>query len=173
MQRLTKHIIHFTAILFAIIAIQGCKGGYSFTGTSIAPDVHTVNIDYINNMALIIYPSLSNTLTEALKDKFTRNTHLQLVTYDGDLHFEGEITNYDVTSIGVTANEVAATNRLNITVKIRFTNNKDDKQSYNKSFSNYADFNSAVALDGVQAQLVDEIVQKLVEDIFNSAVANW
>ncbi len=152
---------------------QSCKGGYSFTGTSISPEVKTVTIDYINNMAPIIYPSLSNNLTEALKDKFTRNTRLSLETYDGDLHFEGEITNYDVTSIAVTSSEVAATNRLNITVKIRFTNNKDEKQSYNKSFSNYADYPSSQTLDAVQDQLIDEIVKKLIEDIFNAAVANW
>ncbi len=160
-------------LLCAACLLQGCKGGYSFTGTSISPDVKSVSIDYINNMAPIVYPSLSNTLTEALKDKFTRNTRLDLVPYDGDLHFEGEITNYDVTSMAVTANEVASTNRLNITVKIRFTNNKDEKQSYDKSFSNYADYPSSQTLDAAQAQLVDEIVQKLVEDIFNAAVANW
>ncbi len=155
------------------LALQSCKGGYSFTGTSISPDVTSVSIDYINNMAPIVYPSLSNTITEGLKDRFTRNTRLDLVDYDGDLHFEGEITGYDVTSIAVTAAEVAATNRLNITVKIRFTNNKDEKQSYDKSFSNYADYPSSQTLDAVQSQLTDEIVQKLIEDIFNAAVANW
>jgi hypothetical protein len=166
-----KKYIIVTAILLCLL--QGCKGGYSFTGTSISPDIQTVSIDYINNMAMIVYPPLSNTLTESLKDKFTRTTRLSLVSYDGDLHFEGEITNYDVTSMGVTANEVAATNRLNITVKMRFTNNKDEKQSYDRSFSHYADFDSARPLDSVQAQLVDEIIEKLIEDIFNNAVANW
>lgn len=170
MRMVKKYIV--VAVLMLCV-LQGCKGGYSFTGTSIAPDVETVNIDYINNMAMIVYPPLSNMLTEALKDKFTRSTRLTLVSYDGDLQFEGEITNYDVTSMGVTANEIAATNRLNITVKIRFTNNKDDKQSYDRSFSQYADFDSAQSLDAVQAQLVDQIVEKLIEDIFNNAVANW
>ena len=168
-----KHIVVTTALLILLCSLQGCKGGYSFTGTSIAPDVESVSIDYINNMAMIVYPPLSNSLTEALKDKFARSTRLSLVSYDGDLHFEGEITGYDVTSMGVTANEVASMNRLNITVKIRFTNNKDEKQSYDKSFSHYADFDSAIPLDAVQAGLVDEIMEKLIEDIFNNAVANW
>lgn len=169
-----KRYISLTVVLCCLLCLlQGCKGGYSFTGTSIAPDVHSVSVDYINNMAMIVYPPLSNSLTEALKDKFTRTTRLSLVSYDGDLHFEGEITNYDVTSMGVTANEIAATNRLNITVKIRFTNNKDEKQSYDKSFSHYADFDSAKTLDSVQAQLVDEIIEKIIDNIFNDAVANW
>ena len=171
-----KRFLNISAIavlLCMLCVLQGCKGGYSFTGTSIAPDVQTVSIDYINNMAMIVYPPLSNLLTESLKDKFTRTTRLSLVSYDGDLHFEGEITGYDVTSMGVTANEVASINRLNVTVKIRFTNNKDEKQSYDKSFSSYADFDSSKPLDSVQAELVDEIVKKLIEDIFNNAVANW
>ena len=123
-----------------LLCLQACKGGYSFTGTSISPDVKSVSIAYINNMAPIVYPSLSNTLTETLKDKFTRNTRLDLIEEEGDLQFEGEVTNYDVTSMAVQANEVAATNRLTITVKIRFTNNVDEKQSYDKSFSAYEDF---------------------------------
>ncbi|MCL2097316.1 MAG: LPS assembly lipoprotein LptE [Bacteroidales bacterium] len=168
-----KHIVAATVLLSLLCWLQGCKGGYSFTGTSISPEVETVSIDYINNMAMIVYPPLSNSLTESLKDKFTRTTRLSLVSYDGDLHFEGEVTGYDVTSMGVTADEVASVNRLNVTVKIRFTNNKDEQQSYDKSFSQYADFDSARTLDSVQAELVDEIIEKLIEDIFNNAVANW
>ena len=159
--------------IVCLLCLQACKGGYSFTGTSISPDVKSVSIAYINNMAPIVYPSLSNTLTETLKDKFTRNTRLDLIEDEGDLQFEGEVTNYDVTSMAVQANEVAATNRLTITVKIRFTNNVDEKQSYDKSFSAYEDFASERTLDEVQDQLVGTIVEKLIEDIFNNAVANW
>jgi hypothetical protein len=156
-----------------LLCLQACKGGYSFTGTSISPDVKSVSIAYINNMAPLVYPSLSNTLTESMKDKFTRNTRLDLIDEEGDLQFEGEVTNYDVTSMGVQANEVAATNRLTVTVKIRFTNNIDEKQSYDKSFSAYEEFPSEQPLDAVQDQLVSTIIEKLVEDIFNNAVANW
>jgi hypothetical protein len=159
--------------MICVWGLQACKGGYSFTGTSISPEAKTVSIAYIENMAPIVYPSLSNTLTEALKDKFTRNTRLSLVTEDGDLQFEGEITNYDVTSMAVQANEIASTNRLTVTVKIRYINNIDTKQSYDKSFSQYEDFDSSQTLDSAQEQLVTQIIEKLIEDIFNNAVANW
>ena len=108
-----------------------------------------------------------------MKDKFTRNTRLDLIEEEGDLQFEGEVTGYDVTSMGVQANEVASTNRLTVTVKIRFINNIDEKQNYDKSFSAYEDFASERTLDEVQDQLVGTIVEKLIEDIFNGAVANW
>jgi hypothetical protein len=168
----SKSRLAFILAMF-LLCLQACKGGYSFTGTSISPDVKSVSIAYINNMAPIVYPTLSNTLTESLKDKFTRNTRLDLITEEGDLQFEGEVTNYDVTSMAVQANEVAATNRLTITVKIRFTNNVDEKQSYDKSFSAYEDFPSSQTLDAVQDQLASTIIEKLIEDIFNNAVANW
>jgi hypothetical protein len=159
--------------VICVWGLQACKGGYSFTGTSISPEVKTVSIAYIENMAPIVYPPLSNTLTEMLKDKFTRSTRLSLVNEDGDLQFEGEVTHYDVTSMAVQANEVASTNRLTVTVKIRFTNNIDTKQSYDKSFSQYEDFDSTKSLDSVQEGLVTLIIEKLIEDIFNNAVANW
>ncbi|MDR3184938.1 MAG: LPS assembly lipoprotein LptE [Prevotellaceae bacterium] len=159
--------------VLCLLCLQACKGGYSFTGTSISPDVKSVSIAYINNMALEVYPPLSNALTEALKDKFTRNTRLDLIDEEGDLQFEGEVTGYDVVSMGVQASEVAATNRLTVTVKIRFVNNLDEKQSYDKSFSSYEDYASERSLDEVQDQLVNTIVEKLIEDIFNNAVANW
>jgi hypothetical protein len=75
--------------------------------------------------------------------------------------------------MGVQANEVAAVNRLTVSVKIRFTNSIDEKQSYDKSFSAYEDFDSAQSLDSVEDQLTSQIVEKLIEDIFNNAVANW
>jgi hypothetical protein len=170
---LFKHTAVISTSIGLLLCLHSCKGGYSFTGISLSPEVKSVSISYINNMASIVYPPLSNSFTEALKDKFTRTTRLDLINEEGDLEFEGEITNYEVTSIGVQANEVAATNRLSITVKIRFTNHTDEKQSYDKSFSAYEDFPSSQTLDAVQSQLAEEIIKKLVEDIFNTAVANW
>jgi len=157
----------------AISALSNCRGGYSFTGASLSPEVKTVYVAYIENTAPLIMPALSNLLTEQLTDKFTRQTKLIFTEIDADLQMEGEVTNYDVTSMAVQAGEYAAQNRLTITVKIRFTNAKDEKQNYDKSFSAYADFPSERSLDSVQNALVEEIVQQLVENIFNASVANW
>ena len=153
--------------------LSNCRGGYSFTGASLSPDVETVYVAYIENTAPLIMPTLSNMLTERLTDKFTRQTKLTFTEIDADLQFEGEITNYDVTSIAVQAGEYAAQNRLTVAIRIRFTNMKDEKQSFNKSFSAYADFPSEQSLDAVQNALVEEIIQQLVENIFNDSVANW
>ena len=167
------------SVLGAVIALSAagimlsCCGVYSFTGTSIQPDVKTVTIPYMEYKALRVNPSLSNALTEAMKDKFRKLTKLEQVDEEGDLEIRGEIIGYDVKAMGITANEVAAQNRLTINVKIYFTNRKYPEDDFEKSFSSYADFDATLTLDAVEAEKCDEIIEKLVEDIFNATVANW
>lgn len=153
--------------------VRSC-GIYSFSGTSIQPDVKTVTIDYFEYKALKVNPTLSNEMTEALKDKFRKMTRLEQVDMDGDLEIVGSITGYDVRAMAVTADEVAAQNRLTVTVKIDFINRKypeDDFQG--KSFSSYSDYDSTQSLDAVESSLCEEIIEKICEDIFNATVANW
>lgn len=163
---------HLIAFISAIALVAGC-GIYSFTGTSIQPDVKTITIPYIENKAIRINPSLSNDLTEALQDKFRKLTSLQQVEMDGDLELVCEITGYDVKATAVTANEVAAQNRLTVTVKIQFSNKKYPEDDVDKSFSAYADYDTNNSLDAVEASLCEEIIDKLCEDIFNATVAQW
>lgn len=161
------------SLIFGALVVHSC-GIYSFTGTSIQPDVKTVTINYFEYKALKVNPTLSNSLTESLKDKFRKMTRLEQVDMDGDLEITGSVTGYDVRAMAVTANEVAAQNRLTVTVRIDFANRKypeDDFQS--KSFSAYADYDSTQSLDAVESTLCDEIIEKLCEDIFNATVANW
>lgn len=162
-------VISLTAVAFIV---RSC-GIYSFSGTSIQPDVYTVNIHYFEYKALRVNPTLSNDLTEALKDQFRRLTRLEQVDEDGDLDIVGEITGYDVKAMGITANEVAAQNRLTVNVKIYFTNRKYPEDDLEQSFSAYADFDATQSLDAVESSLCEEIIDKLVEDIFNATVAQW
>lgn len=164
-----RHIIPFLA---ALLLAASC-GIYSFSGTSIQPDVYTVTINYFEYKALRVNPSLSNDITEAMQDKFRKLTRLEQVDMDGDLEIAGEITGYDVKATAVTADEVAAQNRLTVTVKIAFTNRKYPNEDFEKSFSAYADYDSMQSLDTVEGSLCEEIVEKLVEDIFNATVATW
>ena len=161
------------AALAAVVALIGSCGIYSFSGTSIQPDVKTVTINYFEYKALRVNPSLSNDLTEGLKDKFRKMTRLTQVDEDGDLEITGEVSGYDVRAQAVTAQEVAAQNRLTVSVKISFMNRKYPEEDFEKSFSAYADYDSNSSLDAVEATLCEEIVEKLCEDILNATVANW
>ena len=159
-------------IIAALFAFSSC-GVYSFSGTSIAPDVTSISVARIENRAMRVNPALSNQLTESLKEKYRKLTKLSIEDMDADLEVEGEITNYEITSMAVTANEVASMNRLTITVKIRFTNKKYPKEDFDRSFAEFEDYPSSSSLDAVEASLVDAITEKLTEAIFNATVANW
>lgn len=157
-----------------VIPLVAACGIYSFTGTSIAPDVKSISIYTIENRAMKVNPALSNTMTNALQDKFRRLTKLEMLPEGGDLEISGMIVNYDVTPTAITSNEVASQNRLTITVKITFNNNLYEKESFkDRSFAAFQDYDSNMSLDAVEASLCDEIVEILVEDIFNATVANW
>jgi hypothetical protein len=161
------------AYLLPLLLLAGC-GIYSFSGTSIQPDVKTITIPYVEYKALRVNPSLSNDLTEALQDKFRKLTKLEQVDVDGDLELVCEVTGYDVKPTAVTAGEVAAQNRLTVTVKIDFTNKKYPEDNVeNKSFSAYEDYDSNNSLEAVEAGLCETIIEKIVEDIFNATVAQW
>ena len=152
--------------------LTGC-GIYSFTGTNIDPSVKTITIPYVEYTALRVNPSLSNALTEALQDKFRKLTSLEQVDVDGDLELVCAITGYDVKATAVTADEMAAQNRLTVSVKIEFSNKKFPDEDVNQSFSAYEDFDATQSLDAVESTLCETIVEKLVEDIFNATVAQW
>lgn len=159
---------------FLVISLLVASCGiYSFSGTSIAPDVHSIAVHTIENRAMRVNPMLSNNLTEELKEKYRRMTKLRLLNEDADLEVEGSITSYESTSIAVTAQEVAAQNRLTITVKIIFTNHKYPKENFERNFVAFEDYPSTSSLDAVEGRLVEEIVDKLTEQIFNETVANW
>jgi hypothetical protein len=161
------------ALAVTMFIVHSC-GIYSFTGTSIQPDVKTVTINYFEYKALKVNPSLSNDITTALQDKFLKLTRLEQVDIDGDLEIIGEVTGYDVRATAITANEQAAQNRLTVTVKVSFINRKYPEDDFeNKSFSAYADFDAMTSLDAVESTLCEDIIEQLCEDIFNSTVANW
>lgn len=161
-------------LVLTVLGLCACSCGvYSFTGTSIQPDVESITINYFEYQALKVNPSLANKMTEALKDKFIKLTKLDQVDQDGDLEISGAIVGYAVTATAITAEEVAAKNRLTVTVKIQFTNRKYPDDDLEKTFSAYADFDATQLLDSVQDSLCEEIVEKLVDDIFTATVAQW
>ena len=159
-------------ILICLAAV-GCKMNYSFTGASIAEGVKTVSVKTFQSYAPLANANLSQTFTEALKDKFLSQTNLDLATRNGDLQFEGSINGYAVTSVAIQGNETAALNRLTITVKVKFINTKDKEANFETSFSRYLDYDSSQNLASIEDELIKDINDQLTQDIFNKAVSNW
>ena len=146
---------------------------YSFTGASIPVQARTLSVDYFTNQAPLVVPTLSQTLTDALRDRFTSQTSLEIINRGGDLAVEGEITGYSTQPVAIQGNEQAALNRLTITVRVRFVNKFDEKQNFEQNFSRFEDYPFNANLNSVQDGLIQQIVDALVDDIFNKAVVNW
>jgi hypothetical protein len=149
------------------------RGGYSFSGASIPEAAKTFSVAYFPNNAPMVSPTLSTMLTESLKDKFSRQTKLQLVEEGGDFAFEGEITGYSSTTASVSSDNYAQLNRLTITVRVEFTNVVEPQNSFVQSFSQFADYDSQQLLTDIQSELDQQIVDQIVTDIFMAAAANW
>lgn len=165
--------LYILGALFTL-SMAACSMSYSFTGASIPPEVKTIQINQFPNNAPLVNPTLSQVFTDALRDKYQSQTSLIIVSDDGDMMVEGEISDYNTRPAAVQSDDVAALNRLTITVRVTFTNKFDESQSFsNKSFSRYEDYDSTADLVTVADQLVPIIVEALVEDIFNQTVVNW
>lgn len=175
MQKYKKIPGYFYLILtLSLLLIQGCgfKVSYSFTGINIQPDVKSITVNYFENRDPMS-PSLSNNLTNALIDKYRKLTRLDIVPEEGDLEVSGEITGYKVTYGAVTADETPALNRLTITIKITYVNNLHPEDDLEQTLSKYADFDSNQIIESVRDQLEEELIELLVEEIFNATVAQW
>ena len=169
-----RNLLKIFVVFFSSAMLAGC-GIYSFSGTSLQPDIKTIMVANLENRAMIINPTLASQLTEALQDKYRRLTKLEMVQDEPDLEVSGYITSYEVTPTAVTADEVASRNRLTITVRIFYKNNKYPDEAFpnGKSFAAYQDYDSTNSLDSVQDALCQQIIETLVEDIFNATVAEW
>ncbi|MBO4525036.1 MAG: hypothetical protein J5692_00385 [Bacteroidales bacterium] len=170
-----KRFSRIFTLLLAVFAMTGSCGIYTFSGTSIQADVKTICIKPVVNKATKINPALANQLTEELNDKFRKLTKLEQVADEdeGHLVLEVSIDSYDVRATAVTADEVAAMNRLTVTCKVKFENKLHEEDNLEQSFASYEDYDSNNSLDMVEGQLCETIVKKLAEDIFNATVAQW
>lgn len=171
--RLNKLLIFILGgIIFASCGLS--KISYSRSGASIPVDAKTFSVDYIENRAAYVDPNLSSEFTEALKQKFRSETNLsEVLDGNGDLHFEGEIVQDYLKPVDITRDEYAASTRLTIIVRIKYTNRLDDKFDYDSQFSAYRDMGELQDRAQIGQSLVKEIIEQIIEDIYNKAVVNW
>lgn len=148
-------------------------GCYSFQDASFDPNLKTFSVDLFVNESSNTNPALSQQFTEALKDKVIAESNLRFVESQADVAFSGAITRYEVQALAPGANEVADQNQLTIGVKVSFINNTKDTDSWEQSFSRFANFESNLNFISIEGELVDEIIRQLVDDIFRRAFVNW
>ena len=167
-----KRILLSLIVAFTLFA-TACTVKYSLSGASIPPDAKTFSVAYFPNNAPMVAPILSATLTDELTQRFASRTSLVQVEEGGDFAFEGEIVGFSSTTSSVSSGDYALQNRLTISIKVKFTNAIDDKMSFNRNFSAYADYDSTKLLTEVEGELIPQIVEQLVTDVFQAAASNW
>lgn len=158
-------------VIFSVL--PSCKISYSFTGANLSPLVKTFTVYYFPNRARLVSPTLSQVFTEDLREKLQRQTSLNEISENGDIEFEGQITGYEIRPMSIQKEDVAAQNRLTISIKLKYTNSKVPDESFERNFTAFEDFDSSLSISDVEDELNLLIVKKLNEDIFNATIANW
>ena len=157
-----------------LISVPGCRISYKFNGSALDYTVYkTVHVSEFPIRAALVYPPLQQTFENELLDYITRNTRLQTVDGASDLQIEGEITGYSLSPQAVTENAYASQTRLTITVRVKYTDNKQENKDIDQTFSAYRDFDSSLMLNDVQDDLCQQISKELVELIFNATLGDW
>lgn len=171
-----RYIKYLTITIFTLISLVSCgfSGGYGLSGSSILPEWKTIYIPTFPNNAPLQNPALSQDFTLSLQDVFRNRTKLDLTNNEeADIILEGEITGYDVVPMSVQANDIAAENRLTITVKVRYINQKDETKSFDRTFTAYENFPGTQTLADVESSIVPTITDLIRDQIFAAVAMDW
>ena len=162
-------------VLFILpLVLWSCSVKYSLTGASISPETKTFQVNYFQNNSTLIEPGIDRDFTNKLIDLLINQTSLDLVKSNGDLLYEGEIVEYRISPTTATANNTAAQNRLTIGVNVRFIDKSDSEAEFEKRFSFYYDYPGSSQLIGSQKDTaIDEIFERITQDVFNASLAKW
>ena len=163
-------IINITCLMI----LQSCSVKYSLTGASISPETTSFQVNYFQNNAPLIEPGIERDFTNKLIDLLINQTSLELVKSNGDLVYEGEIVEYRISPTTATSDNRAAQNRLTVGVNVRFYDIKDPDADFEKRFSFYYDYPASVQLIGSQKDTaMEEIFERITQDVFNASLAKW
>ncbi|NCC99337.1 MAG: hypothetical protein EOL95_06485 [Bacteroidia bacterium] len=169
-----KYFKSFEIVIVGLILMSSCSISYKFNGTVIDYDkIKSISIVDFTNQASMVYAPLTAKFNEELKDIYTRQTRLNLISRNADLELDGEIVGYDITPMSLSTNSLASETRLTIKINVRYINNTNHEEDFEKVYSAYRNFDSERLLTDVQDELIEEITKEICENIYNDTVANW
>ena len=164
-----------SAFLFFLFIgiIVSCKPRLSLSGATIPPEAKTISVGFFKNNTSLAPPSLSQRFTEKLRDMVSQQTSLALLRSNGDLQFEGYLSDYVITPVAVQSTDQARLNRLTISVNVAYINKFETSKSFEQVFTRYADFPANENISARELDLTTEIFRQITEDVFNRAFNNW
>jgi len=176
---IVKNFLSYALVVMSIVFLFQRCAIYSFSGVSLSSEVKSFSIQDFYSEVALGPPDLEQSFTDRLRDELLQKTSLTQVDIDGDIQFEGKITEFSYTSLAPSASsseqiEAANVERLKITVEVDYTNPYEKKFAFKKKrFSQHADMPATASADAEEERLIKEIFDKLMQDIFNNSVANW
>ncbi|MES2133306.1 MAG: LptE family protein [Bacteroidota bacterium] len=158
---------------FMVMFLHSCKPHFSLNGATIPVEAKTVSVAFFTNKTTLGKPSMSQKFTEKLRDVVSSQTNLALVKQNGDLQFEGDINDYNVSPVAIQSTDQAALNRLTVTINVKYVNKFDATKNFEQVFTRFTDYKASSTLSAVEDDLLTEVNRQLTEDIFNKAFNNW
>lgn len=169
-----KNIYIFIALLTLAVTLVSCTVSYKLNGASIDyTKIKSVSIADFPNNAEFVVPTLSQTFTETLRDKYTRQTRLQVIKQNGDFQLEGEIIGYQISSTSISADNYASKTRITLTINIRFNNSKNADDSFENKYTSFQEFENTSNIRDVENELIKTMVDEIVDKVFNDTAAKW
>lgn len=154
--------------------LTACSVSYKFNGASIDyTKTKTIQIADFPIRASYVWGPMASIFNNQLKDQYANNTRLIQVKRNGDMKIEGEITQYSQRNKAVTSEGSSAQTELSMTVNVRFTNNANHSEDFERNFTAQATYENTQSLTSVQEELVTQMVKEICDQIFNATVANW
>lgn len=167
-------ILCWTAVLSVCILMTACKVSYKFNGASIDYNkTKTIQIDNFPIRSAYVWAPMQSIFQNRLTDIFASQTKLRQVKKNGDLQLSGEITGFDQYNKGISSSGYSSQVQLKMTVNVRFVNNKNHTEDFEKQFTATTEYDSSRQLTSVQEELVTQMVKDITDQIFNATVANW
>ncbi|UKN03293.1 LPS assembly lipoprotein LptE [Paracrocinitomix mangrovi] len=157
--------------IFTFIALSSCEVQYSMLDTTIKADTFSVAI--FEEQAANAPAGYGINFTEFLRNYIVSRSKLKLKSDEADIEISGKIVNYYTAPISVQSDQQAANNRLTIAVEVSVINNKDEKESFEKRFSQFSDYDATFDLSSVEDELLRDINDKLSQDILMQLSSNW
>ena len=169
-----RFIAGLSALAVVVLGTASCSISYKFNGANINyQTTHSISVAEFPNNSTMVNPTLSNYLSETIRELYQRQTRLQVLSKGGDLELEGEIVGYDISQGAISANSYASESKLTIRVTVHFTNNIYPEESFDKTYTSYQTFDASRMLSDVQDELCSAMITEIAENIYNDTVAKW
>lgn len=161
-------------LLTTLVILTACSVTYKFNGSSINYDkVKSISIDKFPIRSAYVWSPMESMFYNTITDEYAQKTKLEVLKRNGDLQLSGEIVEYSQTNKAISADGFSAQTQLKVSVNVRFTNNSNHEEDFERRFSATAEYDSSQQLNAVQEELVQQMIDDIVDQIFNATVANW